>query len=194
MKRLIILIACAVMAFAFTQVHAYTISYTNLDNEFFTMSDTDVDYAPYFADSLTGLGADPATVSAHMTAITLPVTLAETVNGWRMDLAGIVGFSCPSCYIRLEEHSSYQTTTTGEMWLNVSDMQLDNSQNPSDVFFSGTSYITQMDFFYSAELTGSPSDVGAVSAVPVPAAAWLFGSGLIGMVGIARRKSNTVEF
>jgi hypothetical protein len=29
---------------------------------------------------------------------------------------------------------------------------------------------------------------GDVSAVPVPAAAWLFGSGLIGLTGIARRK------
>jgi len=29
---------------------------------------------------------------------------------------------------------------------------------------------------------------GDVSAVPVPAAAWLFGSGLIGLVGIAKRK------
>ena len=28
-----------------------------------------------------------------------------------------------------------------------------------------------------------------VPAVPVPAAVWLFGSGLIGLVGIARRKS-----
>ena len=28
----------------------------------------------------------------------------------------------------------------------------------------------------------------AISSVPVPAAAWLFGSGLIGLVGIARRK------
>jgi len=27
-----------------------------------------------------------------------------------------------------------------------------------------------------------------VSAVPVPAAFWLFGSGLIGLVGFARRK------
>ena len=27
-----------------------------------------------------------------------------------------------------------------------------------------------------------------ITAVPVPAAVWLFGSGLIGLVGIARRK------
>ena len=31
--------------------------------------------------------------------------------------------------------------------------------------------------------------VGTVALVPVPAAVWLFGSGLLGMVGIARRKS-----
>ena len=31
--------------------------------------------------------------------------------------------------------------------------------------------------------------LGPVSAVPVPAAAWLFGTGLIGLVGIARRKA-----
>lgn len=28
-----------------------------------------------------------------------------------------------------------------------------------------------------------------VSAIPVPAAAWLFGSGLIGLIGLARRKA-----
>jgi len=30
--------------------------------------------------------------------------------------------------------------------------------------------------------------IGVVSAVPVPASAWLFGSGLIGLVGLTRRK------
>ena len=31
---------------------------------------------------------------------------------------------------------------------------------------------------------------GVVNAVPVPAAAWLFGSGLLGLVGVARRKTS----
>ena len=30
-------------------------------------------------------------------------------------------------------------------------------------------------------------EVGAASVVPVPAAAWLFGSGLIGLIGVVRR-------
>ena len=37
--------------------------------------------------------------------------------------------------------------------------------------------------------TGSIS-TSLVSAVPLPSAAWLFGSGLIGLIGLARRKAN----
>ena len=32
------------------------------------------------------------------------------------------------------------------------------------------------------------SDAATLSSVPIPAAAWLFGSGLIGLIGVARRK------
>ena len=43
------------------------------------------------------------------------------------------------------------------------------------------------------QLTGggydaAPSLIGTTAAVPVPAAVWLFGSGLLGLVGVARRK------
>ncbi len=47
------------------------------------------------------------------------------------------------------------------------------------------------DPFDSMPLDNQPTMVGAtvtVGAVPVPSALWLFGSGLIGMAGIARRR------
>lgn len=55
---------------------------------------------------------------------------------------------------------------------------------------------------YSASVFGQGADVAGtysldysvglnVSAVPVPAAVWLFGSGFLGLVGIARRKRRT---
>ena len=46
--------------------------------------------------------------------------------------------------------------------------------------------ISSLGFFSIDTTTGQASL--AVSAVPVPAAVWLFGSGLMGMVGVARRR------
>lgn len=43
--------------------------------------------------------------------------------------------------------------------------------------------------YYTANSISSSLTGMDVSAVPVPAAVWLFGSGLLGLVGIARRKS-----
>jgi hypothetical protein len=37
--------------------------------------------------------------------------------------------------------------------------------------------------------TSNLAALGPMSAVPVPAAAWLFGSGLVGLIGVARRKA-----
>ena len=43
--------------------------------------------------------------------------------------------------------------------------------------------------FKSVSFYGWAVQSGDVSAVPVPAAVWLFGSGLLGLIGVARRKS-----
>jgi hypothetical protein len=46
---------------------------------------------------------------------------------------------------------------------------------------------------YGESFSGQPYKlhmVGAVEPVPLPAAAWLFGSGLLGLLGIARRKKS----
>lgn len=49
-------------------------------------------------------------------------------------------------------------------------------------------------FFGGGELQQGDGDgVSPPQAVPLPAAAWLFGSGLVGMVGVARRKSTSTN-
>jgi hypothetical protein len=52
-------------------------------------------------------------------------------------------------------------------------------------FFSGLTQTTLESWNLSAN---GALTYGAVSAVPVPAAVWLFGSGLMGLVGVARRR------
>ena len=51
----------------------------------------------------------------------------------------------------------------------------------------GRDYI-EADFLNNGGQVADLSNVRAFSVVPVPAAVWLFGSGLLGLVGIARRK------
>ena len=50
----------------------------------------------------------------------------------------------------------------------------------------GTTPIYTVDF--GQKLTAPGSWVGDIAAVPVPAAVWLFGSGLIGLLAIGRRR------
>ena len=71
-----------------------------------------------------------------------------------------------------------------------------------DLFFApitdkiGTVALTSIDSSFNLDefafrLSGNGStafEVFNVSSVPVPAAVWLFGSGLLGLIGIARRK------
>jgi hypothetical protein len=49
---------------------------------------------------------------------------------------------------------------------------------------------TTFDFNGANEVTAAATT--SITVVPVPAAAWLFGSGLIGLMGLARRKKHRV--
>ena len=70
----------------------------------------------------------------------------------------------------------FDTTASIEMmWLG-----LGSEQDALDIIAS----ITDMELHLSDEARGLP----AVTTVPVPAAAWLFGSALVGLVGVGRRK------
>lgn len=75
--------------------------------------------------------------------------------------------------------------------LTVLDFGGGNGQFLGDIFYSGGSLQGSLTGGrLEGTFTGSDviAKLGKVSVVPVPAAVWLFGSGLIGLVGFARRK------
>ncbi len=78
-------------------------------------------------------------------------------------------------------------------WNTTTDTTIDNSLSLYRYFYNPDgSAATQLYGSINIDsATGvvSYNAASAVSAVPVPAAIWLFGSGLMGMVGVARRRS-----
>lgn len=63
-----------------------------------------------------------------------------------------------------------------------------NPTSVSDSWLFVTSNGSQVDPYNYGSFAAIAVLDGDVSTVPVPAAVWLFGSGLIGLIGIARRK------
>jgi hypothetical protein len=81
---------------------------------------------------------------------------------------------------------TYNTVGTLGQNLNFYEFSSVTGTNLSKV--SVTPFAGQWNLGSNGNLTYTTS----VSAVPVPAAAWLFASGLMGLVGVSRRKNDTV--
>lgn len=125
------------------------------------------------------------------------------VSGWRlpnMDVNGDVAIvDCTSstqadCKDNEYGHLFYYgaSTTLGSGITSTSPDPFTNvqssfywSNDPAAVFdFTGTSGSSAGDDYYVWAIHD-----GDIGTVPVPAAVWLFGSGLLGLIGIARKKA-----
>ena len=88
------------------------------------------------------------------------------------------------------------STATGRIWTpyNALDRDLPNDTATSRVYKNTSGTSLNPDAIENSGVIRSAVKVYAdwenVSAVPVPAAVWLFASGLIGLVGVARRKQS----
>jgi hypothetical protein len=92
---------------------------------------------------------------------------------------------CPQPDWGLTNNGPFSNIQAAGYW---SGTQYPNSLNAFDFHFSlgeQVQDVTYSAFFAWAVHSG---DVGA-AVVPVPAAVWLFGSGLLGLIGVARRKA-----
>ena len=89
------------------------------------------------------------------------------------DFSGVLE-AYSSTGILLEEAITPLTTIQGQVWATI-------SRSTSDIAY-----------IQAAGYGGTTVSIDAVqyNAVPIPAAVWLFGSGLIGLIGLARRKCN----
>ena len=92
----------------------------------------------------------------------LPVIDVFTIGGWQLDLTTLS--------IMDQEVSLLTMEGTGVL-------SADGFEN------------TPANWTFSSQLSGSYSMTVSTVVIPVPAAVWLFGSGLIGLVGVARRKA-----
>jgi len=75
----------------------------------------------------------------------------------------------------------------GNSYLYWSDTELSSDVRRAWIYnsFQGAQFTLAKNYNYYSASTLSPGDIGAV---PVPGAMWLFGSGLMGLFGLSRRK------
>lgn len=116
-----------------------------------------------FTDTITsGIGAGGSSVDLSSFS---EVTNFFTIDGWQLDLTSIN-------VIANESAGALDFDGAGLMTLS-------GGGTASPVNWS----------FTSSEFSGAISYNMSITAVPVPAAVWLFGSGLIGLIGMVRRKA-----
>lgn len=114
---------------------------------------------------------------------TLDLDFIDGASGNLID--GTLGFKSGyvCCGSDFSDPNSFMEQNDGTYWLTLLGANI-NAANPWDGIYDNT---TNLGMNIRLELVNQ--DQSQLSAVPVPAAVWLFGSGLIGLAGIARRKS-----
>ena len=153
--------------------------------------------------TLTGFySPDPANATnlTTITAITLDTvgangaasdTFATTI-GW-----GIADETGPYTQANLVGFTSITNFLTFAGWqLDLDSLVVESDSNAGFLHLSGTGSVsgngealTDADWSFSAHNTTSYTMSVTATVVPVPAAVWLFGSGLLGLAGYARRKA-----
>lgn len=108
------------------------------------------------------------------------------------DLSGVTGVHTDSLVVNpaspyvLPSDSSgiFSATTTLDLTgLGITEAFLTFNNNLATTSEAGTTALIQK------KVVNGPSIVVSVDPIPVPAAVWLFGSGLLGLIGVARRKT-----
>lgn len=112
------------------------------------------------------------------------------IDSFRAELPGsITAYNDFYGYFDLDEDGGDAISSSSFIWnpYDGSDMTYSGDFTLTGNFY-GNAHITLLDGGLEAHYETHTFSVSTVSTVPVPAAVWLFSSGLIGLIGISRRK------
>lgn len=145
------------------------------------------DYTGVFADGVWNIMVDLAFINGDFSDAWLRFRFQDsTANGWHISLEDTDFFAAPWQSYSVTFNTTWDDATAmANGWVKESD---GSTATPS---FSGL-----WDDVYTSEvrILASRGSVAGIdnykaSVVPVPAAVWLFGSGLMGLIGLARRNA-----
>ena len=153
---------------------------------------TGVDYSGVFADGIWNVSVDINFMNGDFNDAWLRYRYQDsTANGWHISLTDVFSNTWNTYNISFDTRwSDAEAIMNG--WVREADGTLTNTPAFADLW--ANVYTTEV------RLLGNPNfnltagiDNYQASIVPVPAAAWLFSSGLLGIIGIARRKKEPVK-
>ena len=161
-------------------------------------TNTGADYSGVFADGLWNISVDLSFVSEGFTDAWLRYRFQDsTANGWHISLGEDIFDSTWETYSVTFDTTWTNAMAVGNGWVKESDGAL---ATPSFMALWDDVYTSEVRLFgilpspslTSSSLTSTGGieagiDNYIVSAVPIPAAVWLFATALIGLVGFSKR-------
>ena len=151
------------------------------------------DYSGVFADGLWNISVDLSFISGNFTDSWLRFRFQDaTANGWHISLGEDVFDADWETYSILFDTTWSDATATANGWVKESDGTL--TPTPSfaalwdDVFTSEVRIFGTPLAGAGGIQAGIDNYIASVSPVPIPAAAWLFGTALFGFVAYSRRR------
>ncbi len=148
------------------------------------------DYSGIFADGIWTIKVDLNFINGDFLDSWLRFRYQDaTANGWHISLEDTNFFDPPAwkTYSVTFDTTWDDATAMANGWKKESDGTLTPTPSFSELW--NNVYTSEVRILASAGSVAGIDNYMA-SPIPVPAAAWLFGSGLIGLIGVARRKKS----